>query len=257
MIEMIDTHTHLYLQQFEADRNEMIVRTINAGVVEMYLPNIDRSTIDSMHALSDEYPEHIFPMMGLHPCSVDDDYEATLDQMENLFATRSYSGIGETGIDLYWDTTKEKQQIESFRIQIEWAKEKGLPIVIHSRSALDLTISLISENHDERLNGIFHCFDGTLDQARKIMDLGFYMGIVGVITYKKSTISEVVKAIGLERIVLETDAPYLPPVPKRGKRNESSYLLYTAKFISEVLNLPLSLVAQQTTNNAEKIFKKV
>ncbi len=256
MIQLIDTHAHLYVEQFKDDAADMIQRAIDTSVEKMYLPNIDESTVESMLSLCANYPSTLFPMMGLHPCSVDDGYMDVLDRMEQSFKKHTYSAIGETGIDLYWDDSKRKDQIASFRRQIQWAKDFDLPIVIHSRSALHLTIDIITEAHGGRLKGIFHCFDGDLDQAKRIIDLGFFIGIGGAVTYKKSKVVDVIRSIGLSNVVLETDSPYLSPVPKRGKRNESAFLMYTAKFIAESLDLPLKTVAEVTTRNARGIFNK-
>jgi TatD DNase family protein len=254
MNKLIDTHAHLYVEQFDGDQQEMLDRAFSAGIEEIYLPNIDEATIEPMMKLSQRFPQQLFPMMGLHPCSVEKDYELVLDRMEAGITAHRYYGIGETGIDLYWDESTKEIQIKSFVRQIQWAKKYRLPIVIHSRSALDVTIALIEEHQSEELTGIFHCFDGTEEQARRIINTGFYIGIGGVITYKKSHLPELISTIGIDRVVLETDAPYLSPVPKRGKRNESSYLSFVAEFIAQTLNMTLTTVTQITTLNARKIF---
>lgn len=253
-IQLIDTHAHLYVKQFDEDRSAMVERALGAGVTSLYLPNIDVESIDPMHAMADQFPEIAFPMMGLHPCSVKEDFKDVLAGMRAQFDERSYVGVGETGIDLYWDTSTEAWQREAFAMQIDWAIELELPIVIHSRSALDITIEMIAERKCEALNGIFHCFDGTVEQARAIMETGFYLGIGGSTTYKKSKTVDVLREVGLSHVVLETDAPYLSPTPKRGKRNESAYLVHTATFVADGLELPLSTVAQATTGNAARIF---
>ncbi len=254
-MQLIDTHAHLYVDQFNSDRTEMIQRALDTGVYKMFLPNIDMTSMDSMHELCEMYPKQLFPMMGLHPCSVDKNYETLLDEMEVLFQERDYAGIGETGIDLYWDKSTLDLQKSSFDRQIAWAKEMQLPIVIHSRAALHVTIEMIQEAQDGRLSGVFHCFDGTVEQARKIMDIGFYLGIGGVVTYKKSILPGVLKEIGLDRVVLETDAPYLSPVPKRGKRNESANLSYIVEFIASVMDMSINEVASVTTQNAKQLFE--
>lgn len=255
MNHLIDTHAHLYVDKFDDDRQEMMERAFDAGVQAVYLPNIDGDSIDAMHCLADRFPDRAFPMMGLHPCSVKDDFEAVLARMRRWFDDRPYWGIGETGIDLYWDASTEAIQRRAFDIQIDWAIDMELPIIIHSRSALDITIEMIQHKKCDALRGIFHCFDGTIEQAHAIMDVNFMIGIGGSATYKKSTTKDVIAEIGLSHIVLETDAPYLSPMPKRGKRNESAYLIHTAQFMADVLGTSLDLVAQATTRNASQIFK--
>ena len=254
MKTLIDTHAHLYAEQFAADQHDMIDRAIEVGVEKMYLPNIDLDSIDGMHSICEQYSENLFPMMGLHPCSVHADFHDVLDKMETYFEVNKYYGVGETGIDLHWDQSTEVWQMESFERQIEWAKKYKLPIVIHSRAALDKTIALIKKHKDENLRGIFHCFDGTDSQAHEIIQMGFYMGIGGVVTYKKSHLPELIKSIGLKHMVLETDAPYLSPMPKRGKRNESSHLKYIAEFIANLVNQDVESVTELTSNNAREIF---
>lgn len=252
---MIDTHTHLYSEQFNEDRTEMIRRAIAAGVERMYMPNIDLNSVDGMHALEQEFPENCFAMMGLHPCSVDANWELTLAKMRVLLEKRPYVAVGEIGIDLYWDKTFVEEQKEAFRTQINWAKELRIPIVIHARDSFPEIYDVLDEENDERLRGIFHCFTGNEQDVQKILGYeGFSFGIGGVVTYKKSDLPETLKHIPLEKLLLETDAPYLPPVPFRGKRNESAYVIHTAEKIAEILNLPLSKLQEITTQNALGIF---
>jgi TatD DNase family protein len=251
----IDTHTHLYSSQFEDDRTAMIERAIAAGVEIMLLPNIDLRSVEGMHALEKEFPANCFAMMGLHPCSVDADWEPTLAEMKKHLDSRSYVAVGEIGIDLYWDKTLVAEQKEAFRTQIGWAKEKGLPIVIHARDSFPEIYEVLDRENDERLRGVFHCFTGNAEDVRKIESYGgFIYGIGGVVTYKKSGLPETLAQIPPEKIVLETDAPYLPPVPFRGKRNESAYLLHTAEKVAEVYGLPLNKIRNITTANARQMF---
>jgi TatD DNase family protein len=252
----IDTHTHLYSEQFNDDRTEMIQRAINAGVERMYLPNIDLGSIDGMHALEKEFPNNCFAMMGLHPCSVDANWESVLAEMRKHIDSRKYAAIGEIGMDLYWDKTFVEEQKAAFRLQIEWAKELGWPIVIHARDSFAEIFEVMDEAYDERLSGIFHCFTGGKEEVNHILKYdNFSFGIGGVVTYKKSDLPEVLPLIPLNKLVLETDAPYLPPTPFRGKRNESAYVLHTAEKVAEILGLPLSELRDITTTNARSIFQ--
>jgi TatD DNase family protein len=252
---MIDTHTHLYSEQFSEDRTEMIRRAIAAGVERMYMPNIDLESIDGMHALEIEFPDNCFAMMGLHPCSVDATWELTLAKMRVLLDKRPYVAVGEIGIDLYWDKTFVEEQKEAFRTQINWAKELQIPIVIHARDSFPEIYEVLDRENDERLRGIFHCFTGNEQDVRKILDYkGFMFGIGGVVTYKKSDLPETLKHIPLEKLLLETDAPYLAPTPFRGKRNESGYVIHTAEKVADILDLPLSKLEQTTTENALNLF---
>lgn len=253
--DLIDTHTHLYLDAFNDDRPAMMSRAIEAGVTRMLLPNIDFASIPGMHALCDAHPNNCFPMMGLHPCDVKDDFREVLRQMEGLLDQRRYVAIGETGIDLYWDKTTLPNQIESFEIQVEWAKQRDLPIVIHARESFDEIFAVLDRVNDERLKGVFHCFTGNSEQAKKIMDYGgFFMGLGGVLTYEKSGLAEVAKDIPLEVLLLETDSPFLTPKPYRGKRNESAYVKFVAEKLAEVKQLSLHEIAQATTANAIRVF---
>jgi TatD DNase family protein len=252
---LIDTHTHLYLDAFNDDREAMIRRALEAGVTQLLLPNIDLHSIDGMHALCDAYPTVCFPMMGLHPCDVKDGFEEVLSAMREKFSERNYLAVGEIGIDLYWDKTTLPIQIQAFETQIEWAKELELPIVIHARDSFNEIFEVMDRLHDERLRGVFHCFTGNAEHAQKILGYGnFLMGIGGVLTYEKSGLAEVAKDIPLEKLVLETDSPFLTPKPYRGKRNESAYVKFVAEKLAEVKQTDLATIAVQTSENARRMF---
>ena len=253
-LKWIDTHCHLYASEFDEDREAMIQRAIAAGITQMMLPNIDLDSTSGMWNLVNTFPQHCKPMMGLHPCSVKADFQSILDQMKSEFSLKEYIGVGETGIDLYWDTTFKAQQIEAFEQQIGWAKEFDLPVIIHSRESLDLTIEIISKMQDGSLKGIFHCFGGTQGQIRQIDELGFKVGIGGVVTFKNGGLAEILPQIPLHMIVLETDSPYLAPVPHRGKRNEPLYLITIANKVIEVLGMPLEELSRITSENAESVY---
>lgn len=251
----IDTHAHIYSSDFEEDLHEMITRASGVGVTDIYMPNIDKHSIDKMLSISKLYP-NCHAMIGLHPCHVKADYLEELAIVEQQASMHNYIAIGEIGIDLYWDKTYVKEQEHAFKIQIELAKNKRLPIIIHSRDSLDLTIQIVSEMQDGLLRGIFHCFNGSLEQGQKIIELGFYLGIGGVITYKNAGVDKVVGQLPLENMVLETDAPYLSPVPFRGKRNECSYIKSIAEKLAEIKNEKIEQIASQTTFNANNIFHR-
>jgi len=250
-----DTHTHLYDQRFDQDREEMIRRALDAGVQKMYIPNCDHGTIAPMLEIESAWPEHCFAMMGLHPCYVKDDYETELAVVEKWLAERSFAAVGEIGLDYYWDKAWVPQQKDAFQRQIDLALQHDLPIVIHSRESTADCIELIKKKQKGDLRGIFHCFSGSLEEAREIVDLGLYLGIGGVVTYKKSTLPEIVATLPLSAIVLETDAPYLSPVPHRGRRNESSYLPLIAAEVATIRECAVEEVAEITTANAAKIFR--
>ena len=254
-MKLIDTHAHLYSQKFDEDRNEVMKRAFDEGVEKIFLPNVDSESIDGMLALEKAYPDKVYALMGLHPCSVQENYEAELKIVEKWLGERSYKAVGEIGIDLYWDKSTFEIQKKAFRRQISWAKELNIPIVIHARESLDEIIQIVREEKDERLTGIFHCFTGTEEHAHQIMDLEFYMGLVGVLTFKKSGLDKVICEIPMDYFVLETDAPYLSPTPKRGKRNESSYIKYIAEKLATVKQLSVEEVARITTKNAYTVFK--
>ena len=253
-MKLIDSHCHLYLPEFQADLAETIKRAQDIGVQRFYLPAIDSHTTQPMLALEEQFPGNCKAMMGLHPCSVKADYERELEIVQGFLKKRKFAAMGETGLDFYWDRSFEEQQYKSFRQQIRWALYYNLPVVIHSRESMDQCIKVVEELQDGRLTGIFHCFSGTIESAKQIIDLGFYLGIGGVVTYKKSGLAEVLKEIDLSHIVLETDAPYLPPAPFRGKRNESSYLAYIVEKLAEIKGVSTAEIAKTTTANAEKIF---
>lgn len=255
-MQLIDTHTHLYAEQFDNDRTEAIQKAIGVGVDKFFLPNIDSKSIQGMHDLEKEFPGQCYSMMGLHPCSVDENWEKELDLMESRLDEHNYIAIGEIGIDLYWDKTFLKQQEKAFRRQIAWAKERSLPIVIHCRESFNEILAILDELNDEKLFGIFHCFTGSLEQAKHILGYGgFKLGIGGVVTFKNSGLDKVVQNLELKDLVLETDSPYLAPTPFRGKRNESSYILNVADRLSDIYEVPVKEIAEQTTKNALEIFK--
>ncbi len=258
-MHFIDTHTHLYAEEFDIDGKEVIQNAIDLGVKHFYLPNIDIDSIESMNRLVSEFPENCFPMMGLHPCSVKEDWKNQLSIIEKeLFSKPNYIAVGEIGIDLYWDKTFLKQQQEVFTQQIEWAKKLHLPIVIHVRDAFDEVFELVDQFHDDNLWGIFHCFSGNLSQAHKIIEYGnFKLGIGGVVTFKNAGLDKVLEEISLEHIVLETDSPYLAPAPHRGKRNESTYIPLIASKLSDIYNLSIDEIAEITSQNALSVFSKI
>lgn len=251
---LIDTHTHLYLEQFDEDRAAMMQRAIDKGVERMLLPGIDSNHIASMLELEKSFPNNCFAMMGLHPCSVKEDYANELKIVEHYLQNRNYIAVGEIGLDYYWDKTFIEEQKYAFNLQMEWAKKYKIPISIHCRESMDDAIRLVESAKTEDLNGVFHCFGGTLEQAKSIIDMGFYLGIGGVLTYKKSGLDEVLKHIDLQHIVLETDAPYLSPVPFRGKRNESAYISDIAQKLAEIKGVNINEVARITSENAVKVF---
>lgn len=254
-MNLVDTHTHLFLPEFDADRAEMIQRTWDKGVIRCFLPNIDASTIPSLLKTCDEFPHICFPMMGLHPCSVNITYDQQLAEIKAQFDKRKFYAVGEIGIDLYHDVTFAKEQKKAFRTQVEWAKEMNLPVVIHCRNSFNEVMEIVTDMLDKQLKGIFHCFTGTLEEAERVMELkSFKMGIGGVVTYKKSALPEVLADIPLSYLVLETDSPYLSPVPYRGKRNESSYIYYIADKLSEIYRQPIGKISEVTTQNAIEVF---
>ncbi|MBM3434639.1 MAG: TatD family deoxyribonuclease [Bacteroidetes bacterium] len=252
---LIDSHTHLYLDPFHDDRHDMVKRAVQAEVRYMLLPNIDSTSVQGMLELCSVFPENCFPMMGLHPTSVKENFRDELKQVDEWLDRQKFYAIGETGIDMHWDKTRLKEQETAFVHQIGLAKKYKLPIIIHSRNSFDEIFSVLGGRTDNDLIGVFHCFTGTLVQAEKIIEMGFLLGIGGVVTFKNSGLDEVVEKIGLEHIILETDAPFLAPVPFRGKRNESAYTRIIAEKISQITQIPLSQVAEITSANAKKLFK--
>lgn len=252
---LTDTHTHLYSKEFDTDRAELIEKAINSGVTRFFLPNVDSESIPGMFQVEKLFPEHCFPMMGLHPCSVNQMYQQELRVVEYWLGKRKFAAIGEIGIDLYWDKTFFEQQQDAFRAQIGLAKKFSLPYVIHSRSAFDETMQIVNEFKNDTIKAIFHCFSGTVEQAEQVIAAGnFKLGIGGVVTFKNSGLDKVVEAIGLEHLVLETDAPYLAPMPHRGKRNEPDYILKVAEKIAEIKKISVEEVAAITTQNSVDVF---
>ena len=256
VMELIDTHAHLYLEDFSADRQEVVDRAREAGVSRVYLPNIDTGSMQDMSDLCQWDPEFFIPMMGLHPTSVDERFGEELKAVEGWLAKRDFAAIGEIGIDLYWDKTYFGQQQEALKIQLGWAMEKGMPVVIHSRESFTEIFDVMEQVDDGRLYGIFHSFSGSLEDARRILDMGFKIGINGIVTFKNSSLDQIVREIDIGDLVLETDAPFLAPVPRRGKRNESAYVRYVADKVAEVKQMPVEEVAAITTQNALNIFMK-
>ncbi|HIP35734.1 MAG TPA: TatD family deoxyribonuclease [Crocinitomix sp.] len=255
---LIDTHTHLYTEQFNKDRDKVIQNAIDAGVEKFFLPNIDLDSIDGMHQLVKKYPNNCYAMMGLHPSSVDANYKEVLDKMKSFLDDNNYIAVGEIGMDLYWDKTFINEQADALKIQIQWAKEKKLPIVIHVRDAFDEIFEVIDPLNDKNLFGVFHCFTGNIDQAHKIINYGgFKLGIGGVLTFKNSGLDKVVSQIDLKHLVLETDSPYLAPAPHRGKRNESSYVNIVADKLVDVLQKDRQIIIEETTKNVQQIFKQL
>ncbi|MBN2639363.1 MAG: TatD family hydrolase [Bacteroidales bacterium] len=249
-----DTHTHLYVEEFDEDRQQIVQKAIDDGVTKMLLPNIDSATLTNMMTLVKGNPKNCFPMMGLHPTSVNDNFQDELALVKKELATKNYFGVGEIGIDLYWDETFREQQVEAFRRQLKWAKEYKLSVSIHTRNSFELTLNLVKQELTDDLKGVFHCFTGSPEDAKKVMDTGFKMGIGGILTFKNSGLDKVVNQIPMEHLVLETDAPYLTPVPFRGKRNQSAYLIYIAEKLAAIQTMRIEEVAEITTNTADQLF---
>jgi TatD DNase family protein len=254
-MEFIDTHTHLFLSDFDSDRSKVIEQAFEAGVNSLLLPNIDSNSITGMMQLCEQYPGKCFPMIGLHPTSVKDDYKEQIAIIKGHLKSQKFIAIGEVGIDLYWDKSFFTKQCDAFLTQLELAHEYSLPVVIHSRDSFDEIIDILKKNRTSyTYKGVFHSFTGTLEQANEAISLGFSIGINGVVTFKNSFLGEVLKEVSLEHLLLETDSPYLTPTPHRGKRNESSYLVYIAKKIAEIKQLTIEEVALTTTANAKTVF---
>ncbi|HWZ03429.1 MAG TPA: TatD family hydrolase [Mucilaginibacter sp.] len=251
---LTDTHTHLYYETDLQKRAGLVERCINNNVERLFLPNVDAASVPKVFALTEAYPDMCYPMLGLHPCSVKDGWEDELNTIKQAIDQHKIFAVGEIGIDLYWDKTTLAEQVKAFKTQIAWAKELKLPIVIHCRDAFNEVFEVLQQEQDEDLRGIFHCFTGNLEQAQKVIDLGFYLGIGGVVTYKNSGLADVVAQIDLSRIVLETDSPYLAPVPHRGKPNESAYLVFVAQKVAEAQQISMEKVATVTTENSKLIF---
>jgi TatD DNase family protein len=251
---LTDTHTHLYYETDGDKRTALMQRCRNNSIGRLFLPNVDAASVPLMFNLLDAYPAECYPMLGLHPCSVKENWEEELAVIQPALHKHKIYAIGEIGIDLYWDKTFLTEQIQAFKLQINWTKTLKLPIVIHCRDAFDEVYQALQEMHDENLRGIFHCFTGTLEQANKITDMGFYLGIGGVVTYKNAGLDKILPQIDLNHVVLETDSPYLTPVPYRGKPNESSYLIYVAEKVAELYQTSVEHVADITTENSKRIF---
>jgi TatD DNase family protein len=249
-----DTHTHLYYEQDAEKQSQLMERCFENDVTRLFLPNVDVKSITMIDDLVSKYPENCFAMAGLHPCDVKEEYLSVLDEIYESIAGRKIYAIGEIGIDLYWDKTTLTIQQDAFCKQIAWAKKLGLPIVIHCREAFDEVFEVLESERDEKLRGIFHCFTGNVAQAKQAIDLNFYLGIGGVVTYKKAGLDLVLSEIPLENLVLETDSPYLAPVPFRGKPNESSYLIYIAQKLADIYGVSVEAIADVTTENSKKIF---
>ena len=255
MLRLVDTHTHVYDHQFSLDRNEAMQRALDAGVEMMLLPNVDASTIAPMLELHEQYPDCTRVMMGLQPEEVKEDYKDVLSTMEKELEKGIYVGVGEVGLDFYWDSTFEKEQLDAFETQLDWAKQLDLPLSIHCRNAFDKMVKILERKQDGGLRGIMHCFTGTEEEAKVYLELGFHLGLGGVITYKNCGVKDYLPNLPLNRIVLETDAPYLAPVPCRGKRNEPAFLVYTAQKIAEILQIPVEELASITTSNSQILFQ--
>lgn len=256
MNALIDTHTHLYTEEFDEDRGLAVIRAVDAGVTRLFMPNIDDTMVEAMLSLCDAH-DFCFPMIGFHPTSVDENWKARLQTVKQYLTDgpHRFYGIGEVGIDLYWDKTFRKEQMAAFEEQVNWALDYNLPLIIHCREAYPELLEILAAYKQTGLRGIFHSFTGSVEDASQLLEYeSFMLGINGVVTFKKSTLPEVLKNVPLERVVLETDSPYLAPVPYRGKRNESAHLVKVAERLSEIYGIPLSEIAAQTTENALKVF---
>jgi len=251
---IIDTHAHIYSEKFEKDEAEMISRAKKTGLEAVFLPNIDLKSIEGMMRLTKSYPNFCYPLMGLHPCSVNEDYPQVLQQMKALFAKHKFYGVGETGLDYHWELTFKAEQQEALREQIQWAVEFKLPLILHTRKSFDDTYNIVSEYKCDALRGIFHCFDGSATDAQKVIELGFYIGIGGVVTFKNSNLNETIAATPLNKILIETDSPYLCPEPYRGKRNEPANTKYVVKKITEIKGVNIEEVEATTTAAAKLIY---
>ncbi|MBI3139882.1 MAG: TatD family hydrolase [Sphingobacteriales bacterium] len=253
-MKLIDTHSHIYLHEFENDRQAMLERAEKEGVNKILLPAIDSETHEALLGMEEKHPGLCIPMMGLHPCSVKANFREELRIIRDYFGKRPFAAVGEIGLDFYWDKTFTEQQYTAFHGQVELAMHFNIPIVIHSRNATDECIEVIRQHQLGKLRGVFHCFSGNTEQAQQLMELGFYLGIGGVVTFKNGGLDKIFETIGLEKVVLETDAPYLAPVPFRGKRNEPAYLKYVAEKLAALKQIPVEEVARITTENARELF---
>ena len=251
---LIDTHTHIYDAEFDLDLEAVVQRALDSGVGMMLLPNVDASTIQPMLETHERFPDCTQVMMGLQPEEVKGDYKQVLAMMEKELERGIFIGVGEIGLDFYWDTTFEQEQLDAFETQLRWAKQLGLPLSIHCRNAFNFMARILDKYQDGSLKGVMHCFTGTDDEAKAYLDLGFHLGLGGVTTYKSCGVKDYLHNIPLDRIVLETDAPYLSPVPHRGQRNEPAFMVDTAKKIAEIYEMPVEKIAEITTRNAKKLF---
>jgi len=255
-MNLIDTHSHLYLPDFNADRREVLQRARENHVSKIFLPNINSSTLQSLYKMVGDYPDSCYSMAGLHPTSVKENYQEELNIVKQQLENHKVAGIGEVGIDLYWDQTFREEQIIAFRYQVQLSIEHQLPVIIHARNSFGEIFKVLQEfSKKVFLNGIFHSFTGTEEEAKKAIEMGFFLGINGIVTFRNAGLDIMVKKLGPQHLVLETDAPYLAPVPKRGKRNESSFLLYTANKLSEIFSMKPEEIAKITTENALKVFR--
>lgn len=253
-MELVDTHSHIYLPEFAEDRDEVVARAVAAGVGTIILPNVDMQTVAPMLELCSRYPALCHPAMALHPTEVREDYRQVLQTVEQELATGRYAAVGECGIDLYWDQTFRREQLDAFAQHLRWASQFRLPVIIHCREAFEEVMQTVESMQDGSLSGVFHCFSGTPDEARRVLDAGFMLGIGGVVTYKKSQLPDVVRAAGIEHLLLETDSPYLAPVPFRGRRNESAHVLLVAQKVAEAAGCTVEAVAEATTRQAKAMF---
>lgn len=253
-MKLIDTHAHLYVKQFDEDYNEMVQRAKDSGVGSVILPNIDEDTSEALLQIAKENPDFYVPMMGLHPCSVKKEYKVQLEQLFNTYKEHNINIVGEIGLDYYWSTDLKEEQIDAFKLQIAFAKENNAPIAVHCRNAFDDILNILEEEQDGSLKGVLHCFSGSAEEAQRLLDINFKLGIGGVLTFKNSGLDKVVTDIGMEHLVLETDAPYLAPVPFRGKRNETAYITYVAQKLAEIKNISIEEVSRITSENAIALF---
>lgn len=258
MVGLIDTHCHLYLEEYDDDRQKLVDEARASGIDTLLMPNVDLETVDRLFSLCDECPDFVYPMMGLHPTSVGPDYVEALGKIERLLPVRSYCAVGEIGIDLYWDQTYKREQIEVFEEQLRWSADLGLPVAIHGREAFPYIMESIYKVGPEKLSGVFHCFGGTVEELAEITRLErFKIGINGIVTFKKSTLPEVLRSATIDQVVLETDAPYLSPVPYRGKRNEPAYIWRTAEKVAEIFQVSFEDCVKSTRVNALEVFNSI
>lgn len=251
---MIDSHVHLYDEKFDADRDAMIQRALDAGIERLYMPNCNSETVEGMLAIEKQYPGICFAMMGVHPCYINANYKEELDRVEYWLQQREFVAIGEIGLDYYWDKTYVQEQKEAFIQQMEWALAKQRPVVIHMRESTRDTLDLVKPFSQRGLTGVFHCFSGSLETAREIIEMGFYLGLGGVLTYPKAGIQQVIQEIDIQHLILETDAPYLSPVPHRGRRNEPAFLPHVATMLADLKKISLEELRAKTNNNCVSLF---